>query len=172
MRGQWPRVTGTPRVVQTTCWGGERCTRPGDALCMSYPRTSACLRACLKRSRSGCETPHHQVDHGDSDPRLRGLRQGLKVFTEPPRAIEPAEGAFHDPAPLHDLKALGMPRAFHNDEGPEHLFGPITILDPGSMHDDDEEQPEDIDDDVALAPADTLAAVIAADPPFSVVLTV
>jgi hypothetical protein len=40
------------------------------------------------------------------------------------------------------------------------------------MHHHDEEQPEDIDDDVALAPADTLAAVIAADPPFSVVLTV
>jgi hypothetical protein len=40
------------------------------------------------------------------------------------------------------------------------------------MHDDDEEQPEDIDDAVALAPADALAAVIAADPPFSVVFTV
>jgi hypothetical protein len=40
------------------------------------------------------------------------------------------------------------------------------------MHNDDEEQPEDIDDDVALAPAGALAAVRAADPPFSVVLTV
>ena len=118
--------------------------------------------------------------------------------------MEPADGAFHDPAPLHDLKSLGVPRAFHNDEGPlqhrrdprdelagvppigpdqcqsrqagdecpEHLFGPITILDPGRMHHHDEEQPQDIDDDVALAPADALAAVIAADPPLSVVLTV
>jgi len=40
------------------------------------------------------------------------------------------------------------------------------------MHDDGEEQPEDIDDDMALAPADARAAVIAADPPFSVVFTV
>ena len=144
------------------------------------------------------------MDHGDSDPRLRGLRQGLKVFTEPPRAIEPAEGAFHDPAPLHDLKSLGVPGAFHNHEGslqdrrhprdelagvppigpdqfqsrkagdecPEHLFGPITVLDPRRMHYDNQEQPEDIDDDVALAPAYALAAVIAAAPPFSVVFTV
>jgi len=40
------------------------------------------------------------------------------------------------------------------------------------MHDDDEEQPEDIDDDVALAPAYALAPVIAPDPPFPVVFTV
>ena len=40
------------------------------------------------------------------------------------------------------------------------------------MHYHDEEQPEDIDDDVALAPTDALAAVIAAGPPFSVVFTV
>jgi len=36
----------------------------------------------------------------------------------------------------------------------------------------DEEQPQDINDDVALATADALAAVIAPDPPFSVVCTV
>jgi hypothetical protein len=91
--------------------------------------TRQALRACLKRSRSGCETPHHQVDHGDSDPRLGGLRQGLEVFTQPPRAIEPAEGAFHDPAPLHDLKTSGVPRAFHNDEGPlQHRCNPCDPL--------------------------------------------
>ena len=28
------------------------------------------LRACLKRSRSGCETSHHELDHGNSDPCL------------------------------------------------------------------------------------------------------
>jgi hypothetical protein len=40
------------------------------------------------------------------------------------------------------------------------------------MHDDDEEQPEDIDDEVALAAAEALAVVRAADPPLSVVCTV
>jgi restriction system protein len=49
------------------------------------------LRACLKRSRSVYKTPDHQMDHGDPDPRLGRLRQRLKVFTQPPRAIEPAK---------------------------------------------------------------------------------
>jgi hypothetical protein len=40
------------------------------------------------------------------------------------------------------------------------------------MHHHDQEQPEDIDDDVTLATAYTLATVIAAEPPFSVVFTV
>jgi hypothetical protein len=40
------------------------------------------------------------------------------------------------------------------------------------MDEHDEKQPEDIDDDVALAPPDALAAIIAAGPPFSVVFTV
>ena len=162
------------------------------------------LRACLKSSRSGCKTPHHQVDHGDSDPRLGGLRQGLEVFTQPPRAIKPAERTFHDPTPLYDLKTLGMLRAFHDHESPlehrrhprdelpsvppvspdelqsretghecpEYGFGPIAVLDPRRVHHHHQEQPEDIDDNVALAPADALAPVIAPDPPFSVVFTV
>ena len=144
------------------------------------------------------------MNHGDSDPRLGGFRQGLKVFTQPTRAIEPAERAFDDPAPLQHLKALGVPRTFHDHEGPlqhrrdpcdelpsvaaigpdqlqsreagdqrrQDLFGPIAVLDPRRMDDDDEEQAEDIDDDVALATADALASVIAPDPPFSVVFTV
>src|SRR5439155_25932703 len=76
------------------------------------------LRACLKRSRSGCEPPHHQVDHGNPDPRLSRLRQGFEVFTQPPRAIEPAERALHNPTPLQHPKALGAPRAFHDHQTP------------------------------------------------------
>jgi hypothetical protein len=142
--------------------------------------------------------------YGNPDPRLGRLWQGCEVFTQPPRAIEPAKCTFNDPAPLHHLKALGMPRAFHDDERPlqhrrdprdelarvspirpdelqsreagdqrrQDRFGAIPILDPSGMHHHDQEQPQDIDDDVALAPTDALAAVIAPDPPFSVVLTV
>jgi hypothetical protein len=162
------------------------------------------LRACLKRSRSGCETPHHELNHSDSDPCLGRLRQGLEVFTQPPRAIEPAKGAFDDPAPLHHLKALGVPGAFHDHEAPlqhgrdpgdelarvpaigpdqlqsreagdqrrQHLFGAIPVLDPRRMYHHDQQETEDIDDDVALAPTEALAAVIASEPPFSVVFTV
>src|SRR5215471_439217 len=159
------------------------------------------LRACLKRSRAGCEPPHHELNHSDSDPCLGRLRQGLEVFTEPPRAIEPAKGALDDPTPLHHLKALGAPGTFHDhegplqhsrdpgdelarvpaigpdqlqsreadDQGPQHRFSSITVLDTSGMHYHDEEQSQDIDDNVALAPTDTLAAIIAAAPPFSVV---
>ena len=112
--------------------------------------------------------------------------------------------SFDNPAPLQDLKSLGVPGAFHNHksplqdrrhprnqlacvppvspdelqsreaghECPEHRLGPIAVLDPRRVHQHDQEQPEDIDHDVALAPTDTLAAVIASDPPFSVVFTV
>ena len=76
------------------------------------------VRACLQRSRSDGETPHHQVEHGDADPRLSGFRQGLKVFTQPPRAIQSAAWVFDDPTPLLDLKTSGVPRAFHDAEGP------------------------------------------------------
>ena len=144
------------------------------------------------------------MGHGNPDSRFGRFRQGFEVFTQSPRAIEPAACAFGDPAPLHDLKTSGVPRAFYDDEGPlqyrreprdelarvapirldalqsrkagdecsQHQFGPIAVLDASGMHQHDEEQPQDIDDDVALAPADALAAVIAADPPFSVVFTV
>ena len=98
------------------------------ALLVADPVT-ACLRACLKRSRSRRETLRHQLNHGDSDPRLGGFRQRLKVFTQPPRAIEPAERAFHDPSPLHYMKALGVPRAFHDHEGPlQHRRDPCDKL--------------------------------------------
>jgi hypothetical protein len=168
------------------------------------PTGTVSLRACLKRSRSGSETPHHQLDHGDPDPRLCGCGQGLEVFTQPPRAIEPAECAFDDPAPLQDLKPWGVPGAFHDHQSPlqhrrhprnqlasipsigpdqlqsreagdqcrQNLFGPVAVLHPSRMDDDDEEQPQDIDHDVALATAEALASVIAPDPPFSVVFTV
>ena len=58
------------------------------------------------------------------------------------------------------------------DQCRQDLFGPIAVLHPSRMDEDDEEQPQDIDHDVARAPPDALAAVIAPEPPFSVVFTV
>ena len=78
------------------------------------------VRACLKRSRSGCQTPHHQLNHGNPHPCLGGLGQRLEVFTQPARAIQPAKRALDDPAPLHHPKALRVPGAFHDREGPLH----------------------------------------------------
>jgi hypothetical protein len=56
-------------------------------------------------------------------------------------------------------------------ECPEHRLGPIAVLEPSSMPHDDEEQPQDIDPDVARATAYALASVRAPAPPFSVVCT-
>jgi hypothetical protein len=53
------------------------------------------------------------------------------------------------------------------DQGCQDRFGPIAVLDAGRMYHHNEEQPQDIDDEVALATADALAAVIAPDPVWS-----
>ena len=58
------------------------------------------------------------------------------------------------------------------DQRRQNRFGPVAVLDPRRVHQHHEEQPEDIDHDMALAPAEALAAVIAPEPPFSVVFTV
>lgn len=98
------------------------------------------LRACLKRSRSGCQTPHHQLNHGDSDPCLGRLWQGLEVFTQPPRAIEPTKRALHDPTPLQHLKALGVPGTFHDHQSslqhgrhPRHELARIPPVSPNEL---------------------------------------
>lgn len=49
--------------------------------------------------------------------------------------------------------------------------GAIPVLDVRRMDDDSQDQPERVDDNVPLAAVDLLARVIAARPPFSVVLT-
>src|SRR5215510_2477778 len=200
----WPEVLGNGAVGREETLSMPGGFEPLHVVLVLPRRTMGMIRACLKRSCSACETSHHQVNHGDSDPCLSSLRQGLKVFTEPPRAIEPAKRAFHDPTPLQHLKALGRPRTFHDHQSPlehrrhpcdefprvppvrpdelqaretghecpEHRFGPIAVLDPRRMHHHHQEQPEDINHNMALTTAYALAAVIAPAPPFSVVFTV
>lgn len=48
---------------------------------------------------------------------------------------------------------------------------PVGIVDVGGMHPHREDQPEGVYQEMPLAPVDSLSAVVAADPPFSVVLT-
>src|SRR5271166_3255814 len=87
------------------------------------------LRACLERSYFACEPPDHQLDHGDSDPRFGRFGQGVEVLTQSARAVEPAEGAFDDPAPLQDPKFLALPRPFHDRKGALQNSGyPINQL--------------------------------------------
>ena len=53
----------------------------------------------------------------------------------------------------------------------QHLLGPVAILDVRRMNNGYQDEPEDIDKQVALASFDLFARVIATRPPFSVVLT-
>ena len=96
-----------------------------------------------------------------------------------PGALHHHEGSLQDRRnPRDELAGVSPigPEPFQSrhagDACPEHLFGPITVLEPRSMHEADEEQPEDIGDAVALAPADALAAVRAPAPPCAGVCTV
>jgi hypothetical protein len=50
-------------------------------------------------------------------------------------------------------------------------LGSVTILLVGGMHDESDDQPDRIDNDVTFASEDLLASVISAKPPFSVVFT-
>jgi site-specific DNA recombinase len=43
----------------------------------------AVAQSLSEKSDSGCQTPHHQLNHGNPYPRFGGLGQGLKVFTQP-----------------------------------------------------------------------------------------
>ncbi len=49
-------------------------------------------------------------------------------------------------------------------DGPEDVRGAVAILDPGRMDDGEQQQAQRIGHDVALAPLDLLAGVIAANP--------
>jgi hypothetical protein len=53
----------------------------------------------------------------------------------------------------------------------QQLLGYTAILDTGSRHGRSQHTPERVNVEVALAPFDVLMRIIAAEPPFSVVLT-
>ena len=53
----------------------------------------------------------------------------------------------------------------------KHELGSIAVLDVGGVHDDGQDQAEDVDHDVPLAALDFLARVVPAVPPFSTVFT-
>ncbi len=71
------------------------------------------LRACLKSLYSS-QAAGHKVNHSDVDHGFAGLRQILVVLTQPPVAVEPAKGPFHNPSVRLHHKAGGGRRPFDN----------------------------------------------------------
>lgn len=143
----------------------------------------------------------HQVDHRDENHRLTALRQLLIVFAQAPAAAQPGEGPLDDPSlrqhdkarvrPFDDLDGPMEDRSGPLDQlariapvGPDqpkprkapadpfqHQPGTLAILKIAGMNHHRQDQAQGIDDQMAFAAQDLLARVIAAKPPFSVVLT-
>ena len=81
------------------------------------------------------------------------------------------------PSPRHQPTGIGRigPDDFKPGEPAQqlgqHQFGPVPVLDVGGVNDHGQEQPGGVHYNVALAPGHLFAGVVAARPPFSVVLT-
>ena len=81
------------------------------------------------------------------------------------------------PSPRHQAAGVGRIGPDHLEPGEpaqqfgQHQPGSVPILDVGGVNDHSQEQPRSVHYDVALASGHLFACVIAARPPFSVVLT-
>ena len=80
------------------------------------------------------------------------------------------------PDPVYEWSSIGpispdmpQPRKLVPQDR-QDTFRPIAVLHIGGRDDDGQEQAEGIDQDMPLASLDVLVRIIAADPPFSVVL--
>ena len=72
------------------------------------PLPDLSIRARLKKNLViswPCETSEGELDGGDFEPGEGGFGAGLEVLGEPPRAAEPGEGAFDDPAAGQHVEA-------------------------------------------------------------------
>ena len=61
------------------------------------PEQPTYLRSCLETIHS-CQTIQHNSGHGNINPSFVCARQPFVTFTETPRVIKPAKGAFHNPS--------------------------------------------------------------------------
>jgi len=142
---------------------------------------------------------HSDIDHGfAAGGELFVVLAQAAVAAEPPEGAlnDPALGQHDKACPvvgtLDDLQDAAQEGVSPGDQTPavgavgpdfaeagevplhpcQDELGTGAILDVGRMHHHREYQSQGVDGDVTLAPGDQLAAIEAADPPFSVVLTV
>lgn len=60
----------------------------------------------------------HEIDHGDVDHGLCGVKQVLVVLGQAPVFVKPCEGALDDPALADHLEAFGLVAAFDDVQQP------------------------------------------------------
>ena len=86
------------------------------------------LRGCLKRWDPG-QAAQHQSGHRDVNPCSRGFTQPLIVLAQTPLQVQPAEGAFHYPAPRQYLENMLLRGPAHQLQTPATRFlGPLHQL--------------------------------------------
>ena len=88
----------------------------------------ASLTGCLKRWDPG-QAAQHQSGHRDVNPCSRGFTQPLIVLAQTPLQVQPAEGAFHYPAPRQYLENMLLRGPAHQLQTPATRFlGPLHQL--------------------------------------------
>ena len=89
---------------------------------------SESLRGCLISWGPG-QAAQHESGHGSVDPGLRSFRQTLIILAQTPLQVQPAEGAFHHPAPGQYLESMLLPGPAHQLQIPAtHFLGPLHQL--------------------------------------------
>ena len=74
---------------------------PPQRLRDSIFRESRAERLCAKASGAIlCQTPHHELDHGNANPGFLTAWEHFIVFGKPPPGGKPGKGPLHNPSPL------------------------------------------------------------------------
>src|SRR3990172_2334992 len=117
----------------TWSWAGEidRSPLPAPDAVETVTRRTSPLMGRLGHGVAAGQTFQHQAGHRHIDPRLFRLRPLFIVLAQSARPVQPAKGAFDDPAFRHHLKADGVVRALDNAQHPAtRLLDPIAQLRP------------------------------------------
>lgn len=84
-------------------------------------RPTSCKAGPLLGQALGHQRYHSQIHHG-----FRRRGQPFIVFAQPTSAVQPAQGAFHNPTVMHHFKALGGVTPFDDLQHPStQVFHPI-----------------------------------------------
>ena len=93
------------------------------------------------------------------------------AFHDLDRAKEPTAGPVYELARVAAVCKDQLQSAKPRTQLPNQELGPVAVLDVRGMHDQRDDQPQRVDDQMTLAAQDLLARVVSPIPPFSAVLT-
>src|ERR1700730_7807678 len=124
-----------------------------------------------------CQASEHDADHGEPDEGGDGARISLEITRQAAIAANPGQGSFDDREPPTAGAGSGLRGAWSLiagigedplDEGEEAARAPIenqprpvAVLNIAGMDGDVQQKAKRIDQDVALAPGDLLARIVA-----------